>query len=251
MRDIATYLKKLDAEITSHRQQIALHQLEIAKIEDARRVIVGIEEREAGHFGPDHGLNGEPIVIARRPSVPKPPRPAALLAASEAGKLSEAAKTGEAYDAGKVGVPQRVAEVLAADGPSLPKPLAAKLGVAPKAVHRALSSLKMKGAVKQGKDKRYDLTGKTVRFSANGGPRKVPGATKQLPFGETPGKVLQALDGTHGPLSSGQIVVAVYGPHAPGAIAKQDRDRVYGALLALKRAGKVVKDHAGRYSKAA
>lgn len=234
MRDIATYLKKLDAEITSHRQQIALHQLEIAKIEDARRVIVGIEEREAGHFGPDHGLNGEPIVIARRPVL-----------GDESGAASKAAKYGalpapakKRNGSGK-GMTERVLDFFETrDGAHATSELRAALkldATGTKRLHGTLNALKARGALDWTDDKprRYFKTGKPVETHA--APQR-----REIGAGKAMREQVAEIVAQKGPLAAGEIVTEVFGGKP---YDKPSRDRVYSALHHIRTyPGQVVFD---------
>lgn len=68
---ISSTLQRIDQEITQHRQAIAVHQVEIGRLEEARRVLIAIEEKDAGlaesHLERINGHAGErPMIIARR-----------------------------------------------------------------------------------------------------------------------------------------------------------------------------------------
>lgn len=222
--NISAYLKKLDDKITSHRQQIALHQLEIAKIEDARRVIVGIEEHEAGHFGPDHGVNGEPVLIARRPAL-----------GDESGAASKAAKYGALPAPEKrtrqkgPGVTQKVLDFFEAHaGAHSNADIRRALKLDPigvKRLHGTLNFLKKRGTLDWTDDnpRRYFVTGKTVR------PQPQPQPSYRRDNGA--GKVMRAqvaeIVAEKGPLVAGEIVAEVFGG---GPYDKPSRDRVYSAL---------------------
>ena len=222
--NISAYLKKLDDKITSHRQQIALHQLEIAKIEDARRVIVGIEEREAGHFGADHGLNGEPIVIARRPAL-----------GDESGAASKAAKYGalpapakKKRDGPGRGLTQRVLDFFEAkEGAHATAEIreALKLdATGTKRLHGTLNMLKTRGTLDWTDDRprRYFVTGKTVRPQ----PQPQPDYRRN-DAGKTMRRQVAEIVAEKGPLVAGEIVKEVLGVTPYN---KPDRDRVYSAL---------------------
>ena len=81
MKDVQGYLKRLDAEITMHRQQIAMHQVEIARIEDARRVVMGIAESDAHPAHPAgepllvNGSHAKPVLIVRKSTEAFPEEP--------------------------------------------------------------------------------------------------------------------------------------------------------------------------------
>lgn len=68
--NVQNYLRRLDDEIGQHRRDIAVHQVEIARLEDARRVVIGLAEKDAtiAAEGPARQLNGhaeKPLLIVR------------------------------------------------------------------------------------------------------------------------------------------------------------------------------------------
>lgn len=238
--NVSAYLRKLDDEISGHRQAIALHQLEIARIEDARRVIVGIEERDSGHFGADYALNGapvSPVLIARRPT------------SSEDGSASQAAK----YGALPPPAPEpRQQQPRTRDGHQLTKrvleflkgqeePLATSeireaMGLVndqrlTKRLHGALNSLKSRGIITWTPDHRYfyveekrssrsrSMTGNKNRSGGGGGR-----------LGETRVKVEKVL-AQRGPLTAGEVVRAIFGD---GPYDKASRDSVYNVLHSIR-----------------
>lgn len=73
-------LKRIDDEITGHRQQIAAHQVHIARLEDTRRVLQGLAEADmeaktvAGTTPAlERGQNGKPVLIVRKMTEDAPP----------------------------------------------------------------------------------------------------------------------------------------------------------------------------------
>lgn len=70
--NLPPYLLRIDREITEHRQAIAIHQVEIGRLEDARRVMLGIAEKDQGvapatHVDRLNGNGGEaPVIVARQ-----------------------------------------------------------------------------------------------------------------------------------------------------------------------------------------
>lgn len=65
--NIPAYLRKLDDEIREHRQHIALHQVEIARLEDARRVMIGLAEKDEAKANGTAALpaSEKPLLIMR------------------------------------------------------------------------------------------------------------------------------------------------------------------------------------------
>lgn len=49
MKDIQATLRRLDEEIVGHRQQIARHQVEIARLQDTRVLLMGLAEDDIAH----------------------------------------------------------------------------------------------------------------------------------------------------------------------------------------------------------
>lgn len=80
--EIQRMLKRLDEEITGHRQQIAMHQVEIARLEDSRRVFMSLAEadqhRTNGHAQDTtptlaNGSHAKPVLIVRKTTQDTPP----------------------------------------------------------------------------------------------------------------------------------------------------------------------------------
>lgn len=82
-------LRRIDEEIVAHRQQIAAHQVSIARLEDSRKVLMGLAEgdqiaREVAkteRVGQINGEHARPMLIVRRTGsgdeVGPPPEPPA------------------------------------------------------------------------------------------------------------------------------------------------------------------------------
>lgn len=74
-------LKRFDDEITSHRQQIAAHQVHIARLEDSRRLIMGLAEADQMHAQAEpvgtpalsNGSHAKPMLIVRKTTQDTPP----------------------------------------------------------------------------------------------------------------------------------------------------------------------------------
>ena len=83
MKDIQATLRRLDEEITSNRQQIAALQVGIMRLEDTRRVLMGISEADA--FAAERRASGidlltpgstaQPQLIVRKIGSDKPRKP--------------------------------------------------------------------------------------------------------------------------------------------------------------------------------
>lgn len=80
--EVSKMLKRIDDEITSHRQQIAAHQVHIARLEDSRRVFMGLAEADqmAAQGAPveatpalSNGSHGKPMLIVRKTTQDTPP----------------------------------------------------------------------------------------------------------------------------------------------------------------------------------
>lgn len=77
-----TTLKRIDDEITERRQRIAAWQVEIARLEDTRRVLMGLAEADQMAHAARHeptpsvlgnGSHGKPMLIVRRTTEDAPP----------------------------------------------------------------------------------------------------------------------------------------------------------------------------------
>lgn len=91
MKDVQATLRRIDEEITDRRQKIAYHQVEIARLEDTRTVLMGLAESDTDRARADreargHVINGHharPVLIARKEG-----------SGGEDGSASKAAKEG-------------------------------------------------------------------------------------------------------------------------------------------------------------
>lgn len=74
MKDIQTMLRRLDEEITGSRQEIARQQVNIARLEDTRRVLMGLAEADQeaqAHRAADRqhvipGSHARPVLVVRK-----------------------------------------------------------------------------------------------------------------------------------------------------------------------------------------
>lgn len=76
VKDVTATLRRLDEEITGHRQRIAMSQVEICRLEDTRRVLMSIAEtdmamKEAAERGEEsrrrlNGAHAAPVLIVRK-----------------------------------------------------------------------------------------------------------------------------------------------------------------------------------------
>ena len=74
MSNTQQMLRRIDDEITLNRQEIARRQVDIARLEDTRRVLMGLEEtdqaaaeaRKSAHAGLIPGSSGKPVLIVRK-----------------------------------------------------------------------------------------------------------------------------------------------------------------------------------------
>jgi hypothetical protein len=98
--NVPAYLRKIDDEIREHRQHIALHQVEIARLEDARRVMIGLAEKDEAK------ANGQPVLAAdEKPLLimrDAKPAPAVAPPAEPPAKRAPPAKTEEERRARKL-----------------------------------------------------------------------------------------------------------------------------------------------------
>lgn len=78
---VSAQLRRIDEEITSHRRQIAVHQIEIVRLEDARLVISALAEQDQARpaKGDQLHINGaqRPVLVVRKTAEeePKPKKP--------------------------------------------------------------------------------------------------------------------------------------------------------------------------------
>lgn len=222
-------------------------QVRLQQLHDARILLMNREEERArrnGQPSPFGSLLGGEIIVKD---------PELLLAASEAGRLSLAAKTGAAPAISEK--PKRAPR----DGAALTDRVLAFLGEAQepmkvgeiakalpgwprKRYHNAVSNMRIRGLLVWDGQHRYSIT-KAGRKKLD----KAPVRERAPSYGETSAIVAKAL--ADGPKTAGEIVAAVIGPRAdiPGQTSKAERDRVYAAVHALKKAGKVARQPDGLY----
>ena len=82
MNETTKMLRRIDDEITDHRQQIAAHQVHIARLEDTRRVLQGLAEQDEAHrhhqtpagASPTlmNGSHAKPVLIVRKVTQDEP-----------------------------------------------------------------------------------------------------------------------------------------------------------------------------------
>ena len=140
MKDIQATLRRIDDEITFCRQEIARQQVSIVRLEDTRRVLMGIAEsdqasREAGtaeRLGAINGSHARPEIIVR--------------------KIGTVDKKARKPRAGAIGestmMRQKILDVL--KGPMTPAEIGDKLGIPRgeehrKVMHNALYTLRIRG----------------------------------------------------------------------------------------------------------
>ena len=143
MKDITSTLRRIDEEINGTRQQIAALQVNIIRLEDARRVLMGIAEadqmKHAGH-GEALLLDGAQAEIVVR----KIGRPNGKVGKRHGRNLAEGRKRRAA-----------ILEMLA-EGPLTSTAINERMGlygdVARKPVQNALSNMKAAGLIVRGED---------------------------------------------------------------------------------------------------
>jgi hypothetical protein len=89
MKDVAGTLKRIDDEIVHRKQQIAMHQVEIARLQDTRLVLVGLVEEDiataeaarmerAGVIG-HQPQPQRPMIVVRKTAEDEQPPPKAAM----------------------------------------------------------------------------------------------------------------------------------------------------------------------------
>lgn len=74
MKDMQAMLRRLDEEIIGHQQQIAMHQVEMVRAQDARRLLMGLAEADHDaaqsaamqRQGVIPGAHSKPMLIVRK-----------------------------------------------------------------------------------------------------------------------------------------------------------------------------------------
>lgn len=160
MKDIHHTLTRIDREITERRQQIAYQQVEIARLEDTRRVLMGLAEADMARPESEptaqiNGANARPVLIVRRTGT-----------GDEEGTASHAAKTGQKPK--KPGsemsrIRKRILALLTdAPEPMTSREIGDHLGIARgethrKAMNNALYQLRVTKILSRDPEKRYSL----------------------------------------------------------------------------------------------
>jgi len=186
MRDVAGTLKRIDEEIVSRKQQIAMHQVEIARLQDTRNVLVGLVEddiaaAEARRMGERAellaGQGSRPMIVVRKTTEDEQPPPKAAMHArangsvlrderlekAEAQRLRRAAGSSKPKRRGKASASGAMREKIMAimDGtPMSSREIGDFLGLprdedARKSMSNALYQLKVKGELIRDAENRY------------------------------------------------------------------------------------------------
>lgn len=168
MKDISATIRRIDHEITRSRQQIAALQVDIARLEDARRVFMGIAETDQETAEGDrmermsviNGAHAKPVLIVRKTTEDK----------VTDGKPKQQRRKSERRERpadGSAALRPKIIELLAESAPLTSAEIGDKLGLAPnqdarKGMSNALYSMKHKGELrrsetKNARDRRYSL----------------------------------------------------------------------------------------------
>lgn len=171
----AQTLRRIDDEITTCRQEIARQQVNIARLEDTRRVLMGLEEadqtaqqmRKEDRQSVIAGSSARPMLVVRRIAEDAPPvDPAsAPMGVVTAGPRKGLPRMRPARGKGKPSVSgsirQRILEFLQpGDEPISSHDLGNNLGIpmgeeARKPMSNALYQLRANGAIQRDEQKRY------------------------------------------------------------------------------------------------
>lgn len=185
---VAQTLRRIDDEITICRQEIARQQVNIARLEDTRRVLMSLEEadqeatgmRKAERLGVVAGSAGRPMLVVRKVTEDAPPEDHAtqldapkgivtsgprkglprLRSGREGGKAKAKVVVGR-KNSGQSLIRDRILEVLLpGDEPMASSDLANYLGIpksdeARKPMQNALYNLRVTGVLQRDDQRRY------------------------------------------------------------------------------------------------
>jgi len=188
MKDVSSTLRRIDEEILGHKQRIAFSQVEIARLQDTRQVLMRLveddqhaeEESKLERLRIINGAHAKPELIVRRTeveSVPKPDkeeakpskkkgrdyaaeRERAKARDAERHRLARAAKGAKSKPPGENTsgrMREAVLQVVDAQTPMSSREIANHLGIKANTqdLYNALYDLRKKGVLTRGEDKRY------------------------------------------------------------------------------------------------
>jgi len=186
MKDVSSTLRRIDEEIVGHKQRIAFSQVEIARLQDTRQVLMRLveddqhaeEESKLERLRIINGAHAKPELIVRRTeveSVPKPDkeeakprkkkgrdyaaeRERARARDAERHRLARAAKGAKPRPENESGkMREAVLNVVDAETPMNSREIALHLGIKgnDQLLYNALYQLRIKGDLIRGEDNRY------------------------------------------------------------------------------------------------
>lgn len=191
MKDFQATIRRLDEEIQGRKQKIAMHQVEIARLQDTRNVLMGIAESDIAHADAARaervaaigmeGAHAKPQLIVRKIGSGEEGAPSKTIHAhangsmrserlekaaaqrlkKAAGKAAGSSKPGRRSKASASGqMRERIMAVMDPDTPMSSREIGDFLGLprdedARKAMSNALYQLKVKGALVRDAEHRY------------------------------------------------------------------------------------------------
>lgn len=175
MKDIQATLRRLDEEIVGHKQQIAMHQVEIVRLQDTRNLLMTLAEGDIARAEASRaerasahmldGMHSKPVLIVRKTgSGDEGPPPNATVHARANGHT----KTGKPRGKRRAGASEsgdfrdRIMKVMDPETPMSSREIGDYLGLprdekARKPMSNALYQLKVKGQLIRDAENRYAL----------------------------------------------------------------------------------------------
>lgn len=170
MKDVQATLRRIDEEIVGHKQQIAMHQVELVRLQDTRNVLMGLAEADIAHAESAKaervnaslmaGEHAKPMLIVRPTGSGEAPK--TVHARVNGHKKADKPKKQRRARAGSesAAMREKIMKVIDADTPMSSREIGDYLGLprdemARKAMSNALYQLKTKGELIRDGEHRY------------------------------------------------------------------------------------------------
>lgn len=171
MKDVQATLRRIDEEIVGHKQQIAMHQVELVRLQDTRNVLMGLAEADIAHAEASKaeraearltaGEHAKPVLIVRKVGSGEDGPPKTIHARANGETKVDKPKKRRRQKASASGdMRAKIMEVVDSETPMSSREIGDHLGLprnetARKAMSNALYQLKVKGDLVRDGEHRY------------------------------------------------------------------------------------------------
>lgn len=171
MKDVQATLRRIDEEIVGHKQQIAMHQVELVRLQDTRNVLMGLAEADIAHAEASKaervnarlmaGEHAKPMLIVRPTGSGEDEPPKTVHARVNGHKKADKPKKRRARAGSEsAAMREKIMKVIDDDTPMSSREIGDYLGLprdemARKAMSNALYQLKTKGELIRDGENRY------------------------------------------------------------------------------------------------